>query len=158
MKALVIYDSAYGNTARIAEAIAEGFRPEVQLRSADAVRPAEIEAAEVIVVGSPTQGGRPTAKVKQMLDGLQAGALGGKRIAAFDTRIDPARSGLPLRLLLNLIGFAAPKIAAALRSKGGHPAAPPEGFIVEGREGPLRAGEIDRARAWASRLAGAPVR
>jgi len=158
MKALVIYDSAYGNTAKITEAIAEAFRPEVQLRSTDAVRPSEIEAAQLIVVGSPTQGGRPTPKVKQMLAGLPAGALEKKRVAAFDTRIDPKTSGLPLRLLLKLIGFAAPKIAAALQAKGGQEAAPPEGFIVEGREGPLRAGEIERAKAWASRLSGTPVR
>ena len=69
--------------------------------------------------------------------------------AAFDTRVDTASSGLPLRLLMSVIGYAAPKIAKELSAHGGLQARPPEGFIVEGREGPLRDGELERAIEWA---------
>jgi hypothetical protein len=50
-------------------------------------------------------------------------------------------------------GYAAPRIARALEKKGGNLAAPPEGFFVEDKEGPLKAGELERAAGWAKELA-----
>ena len=52
----------------------------------------------------------------------------------------------------SLFGFAAEKIGKALVRKGGSPIATPEGFIVEGSEGPIREGELERAEQWAVRL------
>ena len=53
---------------------------------------------------------------------------------------------------MRVIGYAAPRIAAALVSKGASLAAPPEGFIVEDKDGPLKAGELERAARWASEI------
>jgi flavodoxin I len=50
---------------------------------------------------------------------------------------------------MKVIGYAAPKIAKSLIAKGGRQVAPPEGFIVLDKEGPLRDGELERAAAWA---------
>jgi hypothetical protein len=58
---------------------------------------------------------------------------------------------------MKLIGFAAPKIGRQLTSLGGREVASPEGFAVEGKEGPLKTGELERAKAWAGRLQAVPA-
>jgi hypothetical protein len=118
------------------------------------VDPATLGGLNVLIVGSPTQGGRPTKPVAALLDAIPANALQQTRAAAFDTRFAAADHGFGLRILMKVIGFAAPRIASKLRAKGGRMAAPPEGFIVRDREGPLKDGELERAAAWARGLAG----
>ena len=63
--------------------------------------------------------------------------------------------GIILRPMISIFGYAAKPIADRLQAKGGQLIAAPEGFIVMDREGPLKPGELDRAAAWAGRLAGA---
>ncbi len=150
MKALVVYDSAYGNTQRVAEAIAATLA--VEATHSRAAAAGELEGIDLLVAGSPTQGGRPTKVFQEYLRTIPNGRLDGVAVAAFDTRIPAADSGLPLRLLMNLIGYAAPRIAADLKRKGGRQVIAPEGFVVEGKEGPLREGELERARGWAKQL------
>jgi flavodoxin len=147
MKALVVYDSQHGNTEAIARAIA-GAAPRGAAR---AVRVADVKAAElskvdVLAVGSPTLGGRPTPAVQAFLDGIPAGSLAKVRVAAFDTRMSI--------FIAKLFGWAADRIASGLKAKGGLPAAKPEGFIVKGREGPLADGERERAAVWAKGFLG----
>jgi flavodoxin len=151
LKALVIYDSKYGNTERIARAIADGIGGEAR-HFGDVDKPA-VAGYDLIVAGSPTQGGRPTTALNNWLYDLPGGSLKGTEAAAFDTRFDPADRGVGLRLLMRVIGFAAPKVAKALRVKGAREASPPEGFIVMDTEGPLREGELERAKAWGEALA-----
>ena len=83
---------------------------------------------------------------------MKAGSLRGIDVAAFDTRVPTGGRNVLLRALMHLIGYAAPRINRTLKAKGGHVVGDPEGFIVEGKEGPLRAGEEARAEAWALRL------
>lgn len=150
MVVLVVYDTGYGNTARIAEAIASTCGGRVAAQSA--VDPARLPEAGLLIVGSPTQGGRPTPALQRWLDGIRPGGLSSWQIAAFDTRLSEGAEILPLRLLLRVVGYAAPHIAAALGAKGGRPIAAPEGFVVESRQGPLHTGEIERARDWGRQL------
>lgn len=145
MRTLVVYDSVYGNTERIAEAIAAALACDA--RRAGDTNPAQLGALDLLVVGSPTQGGRPTPAIRELLAAAPAGVLTHTVAAAFDTRIVPRR--VASRLFLNVLGYAAGRIGAALRRKGARLAGEPEGFIVEGKEGPLRAGEEDRAVEWA---------
>jgi flavodoxin I len=152
MKALIVYDSAYGNTARIVEAIAVGAGYGSQPLHVEAAAAAPLEDCDLLVVGSPTQGGRPTRRIQAYLQALDAGTLAGKYVAAFDTRIDERAVSLPLRLLLRVIGYAAPRIARALTRAGGRLALPPEGFCVTGKEGPLCQGELKRAIDWGRAL------
>jgi flavodoxin len=147
MKALVVYDSQHGNTEAIAQAIAGA----AARKAARAVRVSEVRAAEllkvdVLAVGSPTLGGRPTPAIKAFLDGIPAGSLAKVRVAAFDTRMT--------MWVAKLFGWAADRIATTLAAKGGLPAAKPEGFIVKGREGPLADGERERAAVWAKGFLG----
>ena len=59
-----------------------------------------------------------------------------------------------VRLLVRTGGYAAKRIAGQLQKCGGVLVALPEGFMVEGTEGPLSPGEEERARAWAAGLLG----
>jgi flavodoxin I len=149
MKALVIYDSAYGNTEKIAKAIGGAIPGKVRVVPVGEANPPELESVDLVVVGSPTQGFRPTKPVLAFIDGIPAKALKGKKVAAFDTRIPTAQVGKVLRQFMKMGGYAAPRIAKALKTKGGTLVAPPEGFFVKDKEGPLAEGELERAAAWA---------
>jgi flavodoxin I len=152
MTALVIYDSGYGNTAQIAEDIASAIPGGAEVHSMKDVDARNLPAFDLLVVGSPTQGGRPTAPLQAWLDQLPHNALENRKCATFDTRLSIADQGFALKTLLRVIGFAAPRIAKSLAAKRGIMIAEPEGFVVEGREGPLRSGERDRAARWAAAL------
>ena len=89
MKTLVIYDSIFGNTEKVARAIGAALSTpeEVPVLQVGAVTPADLAGVEVLFVGSPTRGFRPTPAVANFLAALPAGALQGVKAAAFDTRI-----------------------------------------------------------------------
>lgn len=165
MSVLVVYESMYGNTRQIAEAIAAGLggaevRPAHEAATADGF--------DAVVVGGPTHMHGMTTKMSRKAaadaaeeDGdteLEPGAtaepglrgwlseLTGRdgKAAAFDTRIDKPAV---------LTGAAARGIARRLR-KAGFDVVDSQSFFVEESEGPLEDGELDRARAWGAELAG----
>jgi flavodoxin I len=141
MKALVIYDSAYGNTEQVAQAIGASIGAVVRLASD--VRAADLDGVELLVVGSPTHGGWPGEALARWLK--TPPRLEGVKVAAFDTRVDS-------KLGRALFGFAAPRMARMLEKSGGRLVTPPEGFFVLGDCGPLKAGELERAAEWAKRM------
>lgn len=142
MKALIIYDSGYGNTERIAKAIAVASGGKA-VRPA-AVNPAELQNVEMLIIGSPTQGGRATLAIQELLAKMPEPALNGMAAAAFDTRLSTK--------LVGIFGFAAAKIAESLKKKGCNVVVPPQGFFVKGKGGPLKDGELERATRWAERV------
>ncbi len=97
---------------------------------------------DLLIVGSPTHGFRPTEATRAFLDSLQPNILSGVQAAAFDTQY---RS--------RLSGSAAKKIEKALQRQGCPIVAPAIGFFVIGSEGPLAEGELDKAAAWAKQIA-----
>jgi flavodoxin len=149
-KALVVYDSQYGNTAVVARAVGEALseRFETKIETVGHATVKDIRDIDLLVVGSPTQGGRATKGIQDFIDELPQKSLDGKRVAAFDTRFAMKEHGLGLRIVMRTIGFAAERIARALASKGGKQFVAPEGFIVADTEGPINAGELERAAAW----------
>jgi len=155
MKAVVLYDSVFGNTQKVAEAIAAalGARAQVEL-----LRPSDralqsLPGADLVVVGSPTRGFRPTEDTASLLRRIPSRSLANVRVAAFDTRFkaDELKSATT-RFVVKTGGYAAKRIAQQLTRAGGALAAPPEGFYVEDVEGPLKQGELERAAGWASAL------
>ena len=152
MKALVIYDSVYGNTQKIAQAIGDGLTGEVKVVSVDAMNASEVRSFDLLVVGSPVHGGRATPSIDAFLKQLPAHALEGKSVAAFDTRFEAEEQGIGLRILMSVIRYAAERIARELVKKGGRLVAEPEGFIVEQKEGPLKQGELERAGDFAKAM------
>lgn len=152
MKTLLIYDSAFGNTKKIADAIKEGLEGEVINLQAEEMNISHLKDCDLLIVGSPTQGGRPTEAVSNMLNKIPKGKLEGMGVAAFDTRFSEKKQNFGFRILMKVIGFAAEKIASVLVNKGGKLIEDPQGFIVEKKEGPLRSAEFERARLWGSEL------
>jgi len=144
MRALVVYDSLYGNTEEIAKAIAGAIKGEVSLLRAGEVGPPELENIGLLVVGAPTQGGRATEAIRDFLSRITKAEINGLNAAAFDTRLTTR--------FTKIFGYAAGKIAGSLKKKGANLVAEPEGFFVEGTKGPLTEGERERAAVWGKGL------
>jgi len=147
-----VYDSKYGNTEKIARSIGSAIKDDVKVVNVSEVDSFELGSIDLLIVGSPTQGGRPTPAIKGFLSKISVNALRNVRIAAFDTRFSFAEKSIGIRIMGKVLGFAAGRIMEPLKSKGGNPAAEPEGFLVEGNEGPLKHGELERAAAWATKI------
>jgi flavodoxin len=143
MKALIVYDSVYGNTEKIARAIAEAITPsnEVKVLRASEANASELSSVNLLIVGAPTHAGRPTPAIQDFLNKVPDPSLKGVNVAAFDTRTQSK--------LAKVFGNAAGRIAGNLKKKGGVPIASPEGFFVTGTKGPLKEGELERAAGWA---------
>lgn len=152
MKTLIIYDSAYGNTEKLAHAMAKGIADEVNVeRVRDSVA-IDFQSLDALIVGSPTHGGRPTEAIDKFLRAIPEGVFNGMKVAVFDTRLAREQQGFWLRMLMNVIDFASPRMGKILLEKGATLTVEPEGFIVEDKKGPLKKGELARARMWASSI------
>jgi flavodoxin len=155
MKALVVDDSVFGNTAKIAQAIKSGLEPyaDTRLTQARDLSADAFTQIDVLIVGSPTRGFRPTEAVQDLLRTIGPKALNRVKVAAFDTRFkaDELRSATT-RFIVKAGGYAAKRIASQLEEAGGSLITPPEGFYVEDIEGPLKEGELERAEAWGRAL------
>src|ERR1017187_5743439 len=170
MRAVVVYESMFGNTRAIAEAIAEGIGT---AGDAEVVRAADgngksLEGADLLVVGAPTHAwgmSRPSTRkgapnyarkpgsdlilepdaeaspgVREWISSLDNFHM---RAAAFDTRIKAPAI---------LTGRASVGIARALSRRGVTAVTRPESFLVT-KAGHLLPGETDRARAWGRQIA-----
>ncbi|MFC2009826.1 flavodoxin family protein [Chloroflexota bacterium] len=153
MKTLVVYDSMYGNTEKIAKAIGHALVGDFKVRAASEVDAAELEFSNLLIVGSPTQGFQPTKPIQAFIASIPPEAINGKFVAAFDTRISADKAGKGLRFIMKIGGYAAPRIAKSLVKRGGNLVVPAEGFFVKDKEGPLVDGEIERAARWARSMA-----
>jgi flavodoxin I len=144
MKTLVVYDSVYGNTEKIAKAIGGAINDDVRVLRAGEANPSELKTIGLFIVGSPTQGGRPTPAIQELLNKVPKASLKGINVAAFDTRVSTK--------IVGVFGYAAGRIASNLKGKGGVLVAPPEGFFVQGTKGPLKEGELERAAGWVKEI------
>lgn len=156
MKAIVIFDSQFGNTEKVARAIGESLSAgaETTVVHAAGVTRETLVGCDLLVVGSPTQAFHATKPIEALLKDHN---LQGIRAAAFDTRFDMAEvDSRVLRLAVKVAGesgaYAAPRIAAQIEKDGATLVVPPEAFYVEDTEGPLREGELERARDWGTKI------
>jgi len=154
LKALIVYDSKFGNTEKIARAIGEAITPlgEAKVVKVGDANPSELSSIDFLIVGSPTHGGGATRAIKEFLRKIPANALKNVGVAAFDTRFSAKDKGLGTRIVLGIFRYAAGRIATILEYKGGYLATEPEGFIVGDSEGPLKKGELERAATWAKEM------
>ena len=156
MKAIVAYDSAYGNTEKVARAIgaALGSQEDVETLRVGDVTPERLTGVSLLVVGCPTQKFSPTGATSRLLKSIPNDGLIGVRVAAFDTRFTVAaiEKVRILAFFVRLFGYAAEPIADRLKKKGGELAVPPEPFYVSDTEGPLLEGELERAAEWAKQI------
>lgn len=172
MRIAVVYESLFGNTHHIAEAVADGLKHagEVALVNVRDAAPELVDGLDLLVVGGPTHvhgmSSRATRKgaaadaekkgltkpdiegapLRDWLEGLPRAHA--QMAAAFDTRIDKPKL---------LVGSAAKGIAKRL-NHAGFKVVGEESFLVSGTDGPLGEGEIDRARSWGKSLVAVPAR
>jgi len=159
MEAIVVYESVWGNTAAVARAIAEGIGDGTQAYPTDAVPPERLARADLIVAGSPvfafslpseaarerilrseTDGPRPDLSHPSLRSWLDALPAGRGLAAAFETRIWWSPRGATGTIEKKLAKAGYDRVVSA------------EKFVVQDKYGPLRDGELDRARAWGERL------
>ena len=146
MKILIVYDSLYGNTETIARTIAQALPGDVPMMRAGEADPADLETADLLIIGAPTHGSLPSETARGLIQRIGSPAREGAKLATFDTRLSWG--------FLKRYGFAASQMADPLVEKGWTLAVAPEGFIVRGlKKGPLKRGEVERASAWAKQLA-----
>ena len=152
MHAIVVYESVWGNTAAVAKAIAEGLGDGTRACATDEVVPETVAQADLIVAGAPVFAfGLPTERIRENIGRTETGAdlshpslrswletlpAGHGRSAAFETRIWWSPRG------------ATGTIEKTLAAHGYPPVAKGAKFVVRGKEGPLREGELERAKAW----------
>ncbi|MBN1411308.1 MAG: flavodoxin domain-containing protein [Spirochaetales bacterium] len=155
MKIVIVYDSVFGNTEKIAQAMGKGLGSghDVTVAKVGTLDAEILKNAEGLVVGSPTRAFQPTKAIKNFLKSFSRERLQGIRVAAFDTRVllSDVNSGF-LNFMVKLFGYAAEPIAAKLVKYGGKLSLSPEGFYVNGTEGPLKDGEEGRAVEWIKQL------
>ena len=162
VRAVVVYESLWGNTAAVARAVAEGLGPQARALSTAEATTTALAGVDLIVAGAPVfgfklssdtmrasissnppGGVRPDLSHPSLRAWLDALPPGSGRSAAFDTQVRGP------------FGKGAPAIAEALEGAGYRSLAKPQGFIVKGKTGPLRDGELERARTWGTELAAA---
>ncbi len=163
MKAIVVYESYWGNTAAVARAIAAGFGPNARAMSTAEARGEALADVGLIVAGSPIHAFQlPTEKtrndlaarpgkapsppdlsqpsMRSWLESLPTGT-GGARAAAFETGFKLSPGGSAGTIMKMLMGL------------GYEPVLKKKRFLVKGSYGPIREGEIERAKAWGAELA-----
>lgn len=156
MKALVVYDSFFGNTEKVAQAVGDALAGayEVSVVRVSDANLGLLAGVDLLVLGSPTRGFSASPLTKAFLKAIPAGGLKGVRVTAFDTRMDVKQvNNAFLTFMERIFGYAAEPLAKGLERKGGALAAPAAGFFVEASEGPLRDGELERAAQWAGTMA-----
>lgn len=164
-RALVIYESMFLNTEKVAEAVVRGLRDAGWTASAVDVRwtPSTFDDVDLVVLGAPThafslsrpstradaarQGASPSrvdSGLREWLVGLPRAGDRAPVVAVFDTRASKVR---------RLPASAARTIARLVRRRGLRLVGRPAGFLVEDIEGPLCSGELDRATEWGRGIA-----
>jgi flavodoxin I len=155
MKALVVYDSFFGNTEKIAQEIGKelGSSKEVKVVKSDKLDDSMLTGLDYLIIGSPTRAFQPSPAIKKFIKNLGTSQLDGVKVTAFDTRI-PMTDKTPgfLKFMVRLFGYADKPILDGLKKKGGVQVVPSEGFFVLGSEGPLEEGELERAAEWAKKI------
>lgn len=163
MRALIVYESMYGNTHVVAEHIADGIRTrgEATVVAVEAATPELVSGADLLVVGGPTHAHSmtrsqtraaardaaakddaieldPSAAGPGLRDWFRALTPGHAAAAAFDTRAHAAAM---------VTGRASKGIARRLTHRDFHLVMKPESFLVD-KHNQLVEGEAERATAW----------
>jgi flavodoxin len=142
MKAVIIFESQFGNTGKVARAISDTLKKHLTVQLVNINDPLpQLDNVNLVIMGCPTQKQGLSAPMCSYLEKISD--LNGIWAVAFDTR----HRGPKL-----LSGSAAPNIARQLRQKGATLLAEPESFFCVERESSLYEGELNRAVEWTNTL------
>jgi flavodoxin len=153
MKSLVVYDSVFGNTKKIAKAIKSGLEAKTssKLIHAEDIKPVHLKDLDLLVVGSPTHGGWFMESVKDFIQSIPEDDFKKLQVASFDTSMPKNGNGFFVNLITKIFGNAAPRILHNFEKRGAE-VIDSAVFLVIGKEGPLKEGEEARAKEWAEDL------
>ncbi len=148
MKILIIYDSFFGNTQKIAQEIKEilSRKHTVAFKNVVDFKESDLKQVEILIVGSPTRAFSPSENIKKFLQELKD--LEGKGFLVFDTRADIKDVPKFVQFMIKLFGYADRKMKKALEQRGGNEIFESEGFLVIDKEGPLKKGELQKVKTW----------
>ncbi len=153
MKGIVVYDTSYGNTKKIAETIAETLREsgiEVDLFDVKDVKKLSAKDYDFLVLGSPTRFGTMSFAIRGFLGKVKTEEWMSKPFAAFDTE-NPENT--ERARVEKKEWSASEKISEKLRDKKMNQLLPVLKALVLGQKGPLKEGEIERTKDYARELA-----
>lgn len=149
MKAVVVYDTFFGNTKAVAETIAKALGGDAY--NVSEIREDLIRDTDFLIVGSPTRAFSATKDILSFVKHIKPAVLKDKKVAVFDTRMDVSKSGSKvLMFFAKRFGYAADIIKKTFAKKG--VSAEAAGFFVENSEGPLSEDELTRADEWIKAL------
>ena len=137
MKVIVIYDTKFGNTEKIAMDIAKMLNADVyRVTDVDILK---LKEYDVFAVGSPTHAWNMSMGMKTFFKKLTGESFKGKKAVTFDTKYKS-----------RFAGSAGKKIQSKLKKLDFEIVMKPVSFIVTGREGPLAEGEIEKIKVFAT--------
>ncbi|MGQ4871666.1 MAG: flavodoxin family protein [Candidatus Thorarchaeota archaeon] len=141
-RALIVYESIYGNTERVASAIAEGITEsgdvECVIKKPGEIHTDELALHDAILFGAPNHNQEPARNIVKFIERATIVELEQKIGAVFDTYTG-GNKGIAASKLEAIVKEEIPCIKIAVQSLSAK---------VEDRRGPLSEGEIERARAF----------
>lgn len=146
-KAIIVYESKYGNTKLVAEMIVEGMNQvsgtEAILTELNEVDLTQIDEFDTILVGSPNHLGRATRSIRKFIDKLRKLNLENKQGAVFDT------------YLAKDFEKAVKKMEKQIAEKvpGLTLVAPGLSIRVDGMKGPIMDGELSKCKEFGAKIA-----
>jgi len=147
MKGIIVYDTTYRNTKKIAETIAETLKEsgvEADLFHVKDTKKVSAKYYDFLVLGSPTKMGTMSFAVRGFMGRLKSEEWMNKPFVAFDTEL--------LGVIEKKGASAAQKIAEKLREKKMNQVLPVLKTAVHGVKGPLKEGEVERTKEYTSEL------
>lgn len=140
MKSVVVYDTRFGNTEKVAKGIAKALMADIS--KAPEATVSELKGYDTLVFGSPTHAWNMSDGMKDLFNRMKGESFRGKKAAAFDTKFNR-----------RFAGSAAKKMEGRLRKLGFDIAVEPMSFFVKGMEGPLEDGELQKCEKFGKDIA-----
>ena len=153
-KVIVVYESKYGNTKRVAEAIIEGMKEitgiEASVRERKSVDPKELRNYDAILIGSPNHRGNALHGILGFIGKVGKLKLEGKPLAVFDTyrgvydRAKASQFQIAIKKMEKRLIVKVPSMKLV---------SPGLSIMVQGKEGPITEGELPKAKEFGARFA-----
>jgi flavodoxin len=145
-KALIVYESKYGNTRLVAEKIAEGMSQaseiEIELVELKDVNLDQVDEFDTILIGSPNHVGSPTRSIRKFIDELGKSNIKNKKGAVFDTYMAKDFEKA-VKKMEKQIGAKVPGLILV---------APGLSIRVDGMKGPVTDGELPKCEEFVVRI------
>lgn len=154
MNVLLLYDTLFGNTRKIAAAIHSSFLAsnKVSFLRVDEILDKDVKPIDLLIIGSPNINGKVLPSIIDFVNSIPDEDAKRIQFACFDVRIEPTIELKETGKVSNIEGYAAYRLDKLLSKKGAKWIIAPVGFLKLEKEGPLKEGETERAKNWAKKI------